>query len=169
MIAEAVSRMGAEMTAWANDIWKSSHTDVIAIPVLRGGIFFFADIVRQIRHSVEIAPVQTWSYTSVENAVPRDEVGVNIAGVAPRGRSILLVDDICDSGRTLKVLKETLLAAGAHEVRSAVLIKRVLDQETFDPEWVGFAYSGSEWFVGYGMEDCGRYRNLPDAYVIKQQ
>lgn len=166
--AAAVERMGGEITAWAEEVWKSSHTDIIAIPVLRGGLFFFADLVRKIEQSVEIAPVRTWSYTSTENAVQRAEVGVNIDEVPSRGRSILLVDDICDSGRTLRVLKKALLEAGAFEVRSAVLIKRMLDEATFDPDWVGFEYRGPEWFVGYGMEDCGRYRNLPGTYIIKQ-
>lgn len=167
-IAESVARMGADISVWADEVWRRSHTDIITIPVLRGGIFFFADLVRKINHSVEIAPVRTWAYTNTENGVQRPEVKVSLDDVPAQGRSVLLIDDICDSGRTLAVLKQALLDAGALEVRSAVLIKRVLDQKTFEPDWVGFSYTGHEWFVGYGMEDCERWRNLPSSYIIQQ-
>lgn len=167
-IDAAVRRMGSEITVWARRTWEESHTDLIAVPVLRGGIFFFADVVRQIDASVEIAPVRTWVYESTENNVKRSEPRIDMQGVHVRGRSVLLVDDICDSGKTLKLLTETFKAAGALEVKSAVLVKRVLGEETFNPDWAGFSYEGPEWFVGYGMEDCNRWRNLPSIYLIQQ-
>lgn len=167
-IAEAVQRMGQEISSWAEKVWQESHTDVVAVPVLRGGIFFFADLVREVGHSMEIAPAQTWTYESDANAVQRESMSLNLEQVPLKGRAILLIDDICDSGKTLRVLTETMSGQGAREVRSAVLIKRQLDEKTFDPDWVGFKYNGPEWMVGYGMEDCNRWRNLPSIYTIKQ-
>jgi hypoxanthine phosphoribosyltransferase len=167
-IDSAVQRMGKEISVWAHKVWDDSHTDIVTIPVLRGGIFFFADLVREINHSVEIAPIRTWVYESNENNVQRHEARVSLEGVHVRGRSVLLVDDICDSGKTLKLLTQTFKEGGALDVRSAVLVKRILDKETFDPEWVGFSYKGPEWMVGYGMEDCNRWRNLPSIYIIQQ-
>ena len=147
-------------------MWNRSHTDIIAVPVLRGAIFFFADLVRRIEHSVEIFPARTWAY--VENGIERSKIKVNVEGIPAEGRSILLVDDICDSGRTLQELTRVFKEMGAKEVRSATLIRRQMPQETFQPEYVGFDFKGNEWFVGYGMEDSERWRNLPGAYVIKQ-
>jgi hypoxanthine phosphoribosyltransferase len=167
-IDAAVQRMGKEITDWAEKVWDESHTDLVAIPVLRGGIFFFADVVRHIDSSVEIAPIRTWVYESTENNVQRSEPRVSLEGVHARGRSVLLVDDICDSGKTLKLLTKTFLDAGALEVKSAVLVKRITDEQTFDPNWIGFSYRGPEWMVGYGMEDCNRWRNLPSIYIIQQ-
>ena len=167
-IAESVARMGREITAWAETVWQESHTDVVTIPVLRGGIFFFADLVREIRPSVEIAPIRTWVYESEKNNVQHEQAKISLEGVHVKGRSVLLVDDICDSGKTLKMLSETFLGLGALDVRSAVLVKRVMDQETFNPTWVGQLYRGPEWMVGYGMEDCNRWRNLPSIYIIQQ-
>ena len=167
-IAQAVARLGTEISAWADEVWKASHADLLAIPVLRGGIFFFADLVRKVSGSVEIAAAQTRAYEVGQNSVQAAEVQVSIGDVPAKGRSILLVDDICDSGRTLEVLSAALMKAGASEVRSAVLIKRILERKTFEPEYVGFKYDGPEWFVGYGMEDSHRYRNLPDIYIIRQ-
>jgi hypoxanthine phosphoribosyltransferase len=165
-IAEQVARIGTEISAWAKEVWQHSHTDILAIPVLRGGIFFFADLVRNIEHSVEIAPARTWAYEKI--ATQRTEVEVNIQHVPAKGRAVLLVDDICDSGRTLQVLRQSLLDAGARVVRSTVLIKRILAEKTFEPDWVGFSYQGPEWMVGYGMDNDDRWRNLPSIYVIRQ-
>lgn len=167
-IAARVDSLGLEISEWADTVWQQSHTDLLTIPVLRGGIFFFADLVRRINRSVEISPAQTWAYDPNANNVMLDAVRVLVDEVPARGRAVLLVDDICDSGKTLRALSDTLLGAGALEVRSAVLIQRALENQAFDPHWVGFEYNGDEWFVGYGMEDCGRFRNLPDIYTIVQ-
>jgi len=161
-----VKRLGVEIGQWAERVRVESGQDLLAIPVLRGGIFFFADLVREIKTSVAISPAQSWAYAPEENAVMRDTVEVSIDAKTARGRSILLVDDICDSGETLKKLSASFLEVGAREVRAAALIRRQLQQQSFDPHWIGFEYSGPEWFVGYGMEDRERWRNLPDIYTI---
>lgn len=166
-IAGAIGRLGREIDGWAREVRAGSSTDLLTIPVLRGGIFFFADLVRHIRHSVEIAPVSAWSYETGEN-VQRDSVSVDAGKVAVEGRSILIVDDVCDSGRTLAELTEYFRKLGAASVRSAVLIKRVMPHQTFDPNWIGFQYEGPEWFVGYGMDDCDRWRNLGSIYIIQK-
>jgi len=167
-ISKAVSKLGGEISKWSKEIWDDSHTDVVAVPILRGGIFFFADLVRAIEGSVEIAPVKAWGYVTGQIQQALDKVTVDVSSIPANGRRILLVDDICDSGRTLAELTSKLKEAGALEVRSAVLIKRELEEETFSPDWVGFPYPGPEWFVGYGMEDSERWRNLPAVYIIKQ-
>lgn len=163
----AVHRVGVELSEWAAGVEKSSGRDIIAVPVLRGGIYFFADLMREIHCSVEMAPVRTRSYVDEVNAAQRDRVEIQLDGLDVSGRAILLVDDICDSGRTMRVLKDHLLARGATEVRSAVLIKRVHDACVFEPDWSAFHYAGPEWFVGYGMEDGNRWTNLPDIYTIR--
>jgi len=111
--------------------------------------------------------VSAWSYETGEN-VQRDSVSVNAGKVAVEGRSILIVDDVCDSGRTLAELTEYFTKLGAASVRSAVLIKRMMPHPTFDPNWIGFQYEGPEWFVGYGMDDCDRWRNLGSIYIIQK-
>lgn len=173
-IEQRTVALGAEISTWTQQVWDASHTDVLTIPVLRGGIFFYADLVRQIANSVEIAPARTWAYEQVaaEGSSKPNElstVGVDIASVPARGRAVLVIDDICDSGRSLAFLAKELQAAGAREVRTAVLIRRELPDQKYTPDWVGFTYSGTEWLVGYGMDDSERWRNLPGVYVITQR
>jgi hypoxanthine phosphoribosyltransferase len=139
------------------------------IPVMRGGVFFFSDLVRQIPTSVEIVPVRTEAYEASVSGVMKDKVKIHSEGLAVKGRVVLVVDDLCDTGRTLEALEKELLERGAREVRSVVLIRRLLNKPTFVPCWVGFEYSGLEWFVGYGMDDGERWRNLPGVYIIRRE
>lgn len=166
-IRKRIEQLGKEITEWAGSVYEESGQDVIGIPVLRGGIFFFADLVRAIDCSVETSPVRTWGYATDTKSL-HDEMAVDLQGLKPEGRAILLVDDICDTGRTLSQLSSDLKAMGAIDVRSAALIRRDID-DTFFPEYTGFSYSGEEWFVGYGMEDNDRYRNLSGIYVIEKE
>lgn len=168
-ISQRVKALGEEIGIWCRGVWEDSHTDVLAIPVLRGGIFFFSDLVRAIDTSVEIAPVRTEAYEAGTNGAMRSEVLVYAEKLAVKGRVVLVVDDVCDSGRTLEELEKAILARGAREVRTVVLVRRLLDRPTFVPCWVGFQYEGPEWFVGYGMDDNERWRNLPHVCVIKRE
>jgi hypoxanthine phosphoribosyltransferase len=167
-IASRIKALGAEISSWCEGVWRDSHTDVLALPVMRGGIFFFADIARQITTSVEIAPITVKAYEPGANAVKRESLGIDVESLAVKGRVVLIVDDVSDSGRTLEALEKELLARGAREVRTVVLVRRLLDTPSFVPCWVGFQYKGPEWFVGFGMDDNGRWRNLPGVYVIKR-
>ncbi len=167
-IANRIKVLGQEISGWCEGVWKDSHTDVLVLPVLRGGVFFFADLVRQLTTSVEVDPIRTAAYETGVNGVQKDAVSVYAEELAVKGRVVLVVDDVCDSGRTLEALEKTLLEKGAREVRTVVLIRRLLDAPSFVPCWVGFQYKGPEWFVGYGMDDNQRWRNLPGVYVIKR-
>ena len=165
-INSRVKELGAEIDQWCKSVWAESRTDVVAIPVLRGGVYFFSDLSRCITSSIEIAPVKTSAYDAGTNSAKEVTVDQFADPVQIKGRVVLVVDDVCDSGRTLEQLEKSLLERGAREVRTVVLVRRLLPRPTFVPCWVGLEYSGPEWFVGYGMDDNERYRNLPDVYVI---
>ncbi|MBX7144606.1 MAG: hypothetical protein K1X79_09165 [Oligoflexia bacterium] len=167
-IAGCVKKLGAEIAAWSGT--ASSDLDVVMVPVLRGGIFFFSDLVREMECSVDIAPLRASVYEKGKNAVALEIGEIFDAGLEVNGRTVVIVDDVCDSGKTLSILSPRLKAAGAREVKTCVLIQRILPSlHAQRPDWVGFEYSGPEWFVGYGMDDAGRYRNLPDIYVMEGQ
>jgi hypoxanthine phosphoribosyltransferase len=167
-IRESVTAVGREITVWADEVWGASHADILAVPVLRGGIIFFGDLVRAVHHSMEIAPGRAWGYEVGVNGVQTDRLRLDVDSIPAKGRSVLLVDDVCDSGRTLRAMSDRLLEMGALEVRSAVLIRRMIRDPLFVPTWSAFEYAGNEWFVGYGMEDGERWRNLPGVYLIRQ-
>lgn len=166
-IQEAVVALGAQVNAWACSVWDETGKDVLALPVLRGGLFFFADLVRQVKVSIEVAPVKTWAYEVGQNAVHKPEVKIDLYAADVKDRAVLVVDDFCDSGRTLKALRSELEVSGAKAIRTVTLVKRLIDNPSYMPDWCGLEYCGDEWLVGYGLEDGERWRNLPSIYTIQ--
>lgn len=165
-INEAVKTISRQISPWLKEVKDQTDQDVLALPVMRGGMFFFCDLARQLDYSVDLRLARTWGY-NVGSQNASKEIKIDLSDVEPKDRSILLIDDICDSGRTLKALQQSLLKAGARAVRSAVLIRRLIEPMTYEPEYCGFEFLGQDWFVGYGMEDNERWRNLPEIYTIE--
>ncbi len=163
-IREHISIMAGQISDWVVSCQNSTGRDPIAIPVLRGAIFFFSDLVRSLSSSVEITPARTQGYAG--NLKMSEKFVMDISDIKAKGRSLLLVDDICDTGRTLRRLQEEFLSSGAADVKSAVLIRRLIPESEYIPDWFAFEYSGPEWFVGYGMDDGERWRNLSSVYTI---
>jgi hypoxanthine phosphoribosyltransferase len=165
-IQSEVGRIATDITAWARECYLRDRHDVIALPIMRGGIYFSADVTRAVDCSLGLHPIRGVSYANDEVGVKLKEIHFDLSELNPRGRTVLILDDICDSGRTIEELTRLLQKLGAVEVCSAVLIHRVIPQSTFTPTWSCFQYSGPEWFVGYGMEEIDRYRNLPAVHII---
>jgi hypoxanthine phosphoribosyltransferase len=166
-IAHRVRDLGQEVSGWCRSVRDQAGRDVVAIPVLRGAIYFFSDLTRAIDTSVEVAPIRASAYDNSATGAQHHSVSIIADGLDVRGRVVLVVDDVCDSGRTLQELERALIERGAREVRSIVLVRRLLSVPSFVPCWVGFEYGGKEWFVGYGLEDKERWRNLPAVYGMR--
>lgn len=162
-IAERVGELGREITPWAETAVGQTGKELLLVPVLRGAIFFAADLARAIGCSVDMDPVRLIGYDTETNS-PKNEL-IMTGELDSRGRAVLVVDDICDSGRSLTVLAERFRGQGAAAVKTVTLVWRA-PVATHKPDYVGFAYEGSEWLVGYGLDDQNRYRNLPGVYQI---
>lgn len=141
---------------------------IVAVCVLRGAIFFFADLIRQLDLPIEPMFCRAESYNS-ENQQTGKGVRVSVDEVKAEGKHVLIVDDICDTGLTLLKLHNVFLGLGAKSVRSAVLIHREVQQSKYEPTFSAFSYSGKEWFVGYGLDNGGEHRALPEVYTLKPQ
>src|SRR5262249_10424765 len=84
------------------------------------------------------------------------------------GRDVLIVDDILESGKTLKFTRELLLDRRARSVSTAVLLdKRTRRQTDFEADFVGFACP-DYFVVGYGMDDDHAFRELPYVGVVRE-
>jgi hypoxanthine phosphoribosyltransferase len=165
-VKAAVGRLAAQLTPWALEIAARSGEQVLGLCVLRGAFVFFSDLVKAIPASIQPAFIQCRSYATTEILQPEDGVQIGLDDFDCQGRHVLLVDDICDSGRTLALVQSRLRARLAAEVRTCVLIHRQRPDSVFTPDLVGFQHDGPEWFVGYGMDDRHRYMNYPAVYVI---
>ena len=165
VVQAAVQRLAAELTPWVREVSADSGSQVLALCVLRGGFLFFSDLLKAIPLSIQPAFVRCRSYAATSVLQPETELEVNLEDFEGEGRHVLVIDDICDSGRTLAILRSRLLAHGAASVRTVALIHRRRLDSQFTPDHKAFYYDGPEWFAGYGMDDCHRYMNYPAVYV----
>ena len=166
-VRSGVARVAAELAPWAGGVLAGGGQQVLALCVLRGAVFFFSDLLKAIPHSIEPAYCRCRGYEPGVNGQMAGEWRVEGLDVELSGRDVLVVDDICDSGRTLAELTERCRARGAASVRTAVLVHRVIAESRHTPDHAAFRYEGREWFTGYGMDDRSWRTNYPSVYVLR--
>jgi hypoxanthine phosphoribosyltransferase len=138
---------------------------VTIVGVLAGCLMFLADLVRQLDLSLRIDFVQASSYRG-----PTTTSGELVIhpGLAPdvRGRHVLLLDDILDTGKTLVHLRAHLEELGAASLRTCVLLrKRGRQLVQIEPDYWGFEIPDA-FVVGYGLDFNDEYRHLPYIAVL---
>ncbi len=139
---------------------------VVLVAVLKGAIIFAADLIRHLKIDVEVEFVRLSSYgkarTSSGTVTILKDIQADI-----RGKHVLILEEIIDSGRTLKFLFERLKTAGPSSVEIVTLLdkasKRVVDVPV---KYVGRAID-DQFLVGYGLDLEEHCRNLPDIYYLK--
>ena len=145
-----------------------SGREFVVVVILKGALVFTADLLRRMPIPLEIECINVASYHgATESSGQVDFLDAKLPAV--EGRSVLLVDDILDTGRTLAAVGEKLREQGAEVVKSCVLLSKDKERDAeVDADHVGF-YIGDEFVVGYGLDFRGLYRNLPFIGVLKQE
>ena len=130
------------------------------VGVLTGCLVFLADLIRRLDLPLKIALVQASSYRGASTSPGELHVQAELLPDL-KGRHILLIDDILDTGRTLRHMESHLRSLGTASVRTAVLLRKEGRQEVpIEPDFVGFTIP-NEFVVGYGLDYDDEYRNLP--------
>ena len=139
---------------------------MVVIILLKGALVFAADLLRRVPRPLEIECLNVASYHGgTESSGNVDFLDRHFPEV--RGRHVLLLDDILDTGRTLHAVRERLKEEGAAAVHTGVLLAKDKQRaEEVEADYVGFRI-GDEFVVGYGLDYKGRYRNLPYVGVLK--
>jgi hypoxanthine phosphoribosyltransferase len=136
------------------------------VAVLKGSCLFAADLIRCIPLPLELAFAGVSSYGA--NARPGTitiEFLPSESEIARR--DVLLVDDILDTGRSMERLRAEMLARGARDVKTCVLLDKPARRESKgSADFVGFEIE-DRFVVGYGLDFAGRYRNLPFVGVLR--
>lgn len=142
-----------------------NHQPLTIVGVLTGSLLFLADLIRQLELPLRIALIQASSYRGA--ATSPGELHVN-SDLVPdlKGRHVLVLDDILDTGQTLARLKQELLAMNPSSLRLGVLLRKIGRQEiAIEPDYVGFEIP-DKFVVGYGLDYNDEYRNLPYIGVM---
>ncbi|TAG08772.1 MAG: hypoxanthine phosphoribosyltransferase [Verrucomicrobia bacterium] len=139
---------------------------MLVIILLKGALVFAADLLRRVPRPLEIECLNVASYHGgMESSGKVNFLDRHFPDI--RGRHVLLLDDILDTGRTLHAVSNRLLEEGALAVHTAVLLAKEKERaEEVQADYVGFEI-GDEFVVGYGLDYKGRYRNLPYVGVLK--
>ena len=152
-------KVAARVKELANEIAAFYEgQDLTVIALMNGGAFFACDLVREMDTPMWFDSMRASSYI---HDCRSGEVKLNGELKLPvAGRNILLVDDVFDSGETIRVCRKFLLDAGAVSVKCAVLVNKVVDGRSAEPDWHGFE-APDRYLVGFGLDSEEFYRNLP--------
>ena len=137
------------------------------VGVLTGSLMFLADLVRRLDMPLRIGLIQASSYRG-ETTTPGELHVQPELQPDVRGRHVLLLDDILDTGQTLTHLTRHLHSLGAASVRVAVLLRKQGRQQVpLDPDYCGFDIPNA-FVVGYGLDYNDEYRHLPYIAVLPE-
>ncbi|MDD6419861.1 MAG: hypoxanthine phosphoribosyltransferase [Lactobacillus delbrueckii] len=161
-IAEMNKRLGQQLTK------DYAGKRVLVVGALKGAIFFLTDLLREMDLACDIDFIDVSSYGNGTESSGKITVTHDLEADVT-GRDVLIVEDIVDTGLTLKFMKDELLSRGANSVKCCVLLNKTARRTTeVDVEYYG-THVGNEFVIGYGMDFAGLYRNLPYIGVIKPE
>ena len=162
-IKARVRELGAELMRDYED------KNPVFVGVLKGVVVFYADMIRAFDAPCQLDFMWVSSYQGTQstgNMVVRKDVTTDLTG-----RHVVILEDILDTGRSLKFTYEHLLSKGAASVRICTLLDkpegRVPGYE-IDADYVGFKIP-NEFVVGYGLDYNEKYRNLPYVGILKPE
>ena len=141
--------------------------ELVVVSLLNGTVLFLADLIRHLELPLRLDFMGVSSYgagTESGELVFTKELRLDV-----RGRDVLLVDDILDTGRTLKRVTEKLRRLGPRRIKICVLLdKKARRVEKVRADYIGFQIPDL-FVVGYGLDFAERYRNLPFVGVLRPE
>ena len=154
----------AELAAQISDDYRDKG-DVVLVGVLKGAFIFLADLSRQltIPRTIEFIAVSSYATGSVSSGAVR--LVMDVRGNI-ENRHVLIVEDIVDTGHTLKYLIAILEShRPASKITTALMHKAESAEVDVPIDYIGFGI-GDEWVVGYGLDYAEHERTLPYIGVI---
>jgi hypoxanthine phosphoribosyltransferase len=161
---EKIKQKVAELAKKISDDYKNKGK-LLIVGILKGSAIFLSDLVRQLELDCEIDFISVRSYDG------KDSTGVVQLIMDlydnPVGKNILIVEDIVDTGRTLKFLKQNLLTREAKSVKICALLNKIGRRKAkVKIDYKGFDVP-NKFIVGYGLDYNEKYRNLPHIAVLE--
>ncbi len=146
----------------------SEEDGITLVTILSGSLIFLADLIRELPIRMKLGLVTVSSYrgatTQAGEARLRDALNVDVTG-----RHVLLIDDILDTGGTLRLVRDELARHAPKSVRTCVLLRKPSKAPVdVQAEFVGFDIE-DQFVVGYGLDYNDHYRNLPDIGILRKE
>jgi len=165
LTVEQIQKKVKELAAAVSKDYEGK--EILAVGILRGAFIFFSDIVRYVQVPMNIDFIIASSYIKTQtsgeikiHADLREDI---------KGKHVLLVEDIVDSGITLKFIQEMLLARKPASLKTcAFLDKKSRRRTELKLDYIGFEIP-DYYIVGYGLDYDNKFRNLPYISVFKEK
>ncbi len=139
--------------------------ELIALCVLKGAVFFCTDLVRNMSIDVALDFIQISSYgnqkysSGVVTILKEPQLDM-------RGKSVLIVEDIIDSGLSMREVFNYIESRGAAKVKTATFLDKPKARKVpFTADYIGFSIE-PQFVVGYGLDFAEKYRNIPEVQVL---
>lgn len=160
-IEAAIDRVASEMV----ERHKNDETVPVMLCVLNGSIPFTAGLMKRVEIPFELMTVKVASYSGT-SSTGKINMQLDITGDI-RGRKVVIIEDIVDTGRTIFYLCEHLKELGAAEVEvCTLLLKPEVFHAQLKLDYVGLEIE-NKFIIGYGLDYDQLGRNLKDIYVLK--
>lgn len=164
--------IAARVNAIAREIAARQPQNLVVVPILKGSFVFAADLIRAMHHAGLSPEVDFMILSSYKKSTKSSGQVTVLRDIETdvRGRDVLLIDDILESGRTLAFAKDLLSARGARTTLTAVLLHKPGHlAANITADFQGFVCP-DKFVVGYGMDMAHQFRELPFVgHVIPEQ
>lgn len=139
---------------------------IVLIGVLKGAAIVIADLARKLHSDVDVDFVRLASYGKALNS-PGTITFLKDISIDMRDKHVIIVEEIIDSGRTLRFLYDRLKSAGPLSVKIATLLdKKAKRKASIEADYVGRVVD-DQFLIGYGLDLEEKCRNLPDIWALK--
>jgi hypoxanthine phosphoribosyltransferase len=161
-IRRRIKTLAAEIKAVYGD------REFTIISLINGAVMFTADLMREIDNPVRLDCIRVSSYGRETKSIGTPKVIHSLTLDIAR-RDVLIIDDILDTGKTLKLVRDLVSDLNPSSVRTCVLLDKKSRREVaLEADFVGFEIP-DKFVVGYGLDFAERYRNLPGIGVLKPE
>lgn len=156
---EIQSRVSEVGRIISNDYKDKQDDGIVVVGVLKGAVLFTADLIRSLDLKIEIDFISASSYNNSLESSGNVKIEKWLSTSA-KGKHIIVVEDVVDSGLTLKCITEKLKDEGAASVKICALLDKHLSKSNIEVSYMCFDCP-NEFIVGYGLDYKQNYRNIP--------
>ena len=159
-IKDRISELGKEITQ------DYKHKNLLLVSILRGGVIFLSDLIKEIDHplSIDFMSISAYGINGTSTGVVRITKDLD---ESIEGKDVLIVEDIIDTGLTISYLLRNLKSRFPNSLEICTLldrdIRRIAD---INIKYIGFKI-GEKYIVGYGLDYKQKFRNLQSIYELK--
>lgn len=163
-----LARRVEDMAGAIGACYPEPDPGLVLVPILSGSIIFLADLIRHLPMKMKLSLITVSSYAGATTESAEPELVMDLT-TDIKGRHVLIIDDILDTGKTLRFVRRRMMERKPASVRTAVLLRKP-DKAPNDvtADFVGFEIA-DEFVVGYGLDYDGHYRNFPHIAVLRPE